>query len=87
MKTFSTSDLVRAVGDVTHAASSEPVLITHHAKPRYVLMSVAAFEKLGATAIDPRQAYGVGEAPAALAEPLLDAVDGLIAKLETSVGD
>ena len=49
MKTYSTSDLVRAIGDVTHAAVTEPVVITHHAKPRYVLMSIAAYERLAKT--------------------------------------
>jgi len=65
MKSYSTSDLVRAVGDVTHAAVTEPVVITHHAKPRYVLMSIAAYERLAQAPADPRRAWRAGEAPPA----------------------
>ena len=86
MKTYSTSDLVRAIGDVTHAAVTEPVVITHHAKPRYVLMSIAAYERLAKTESDPRRAYRAGEAPAELADRLLAAIDGTMAELEPGDG-
>ena len=46
MRTFSTVELTQQVGTVTYAASKEPVAITHHRKPRYVLMSMEDFEKL-----------------------------------------
>jgi prevent-host-death family protein len=86
MKTYSTSDLVRAIGDVTHAAVTEPVVITHHAKPRYVLMSIAAYERLARNEADPRRAYRAGEAPAELAERLLTAIDRTIAGPEPGDG-
>ena len=82
MKSYSTSDLVRAVGDVTHAAVTEPVVITHHAKPRYVLMSIAAYERLAKALGDPRRAWRAGEAPPELADRLLAAVDETMAGLE-----
>jgi prevent-host-death family protein len=75
IKHSSTSDLVRAIGDVTHAAVTEPVVITHHAKPRYVLMSIEQYDRLAKRAADPRRAYGAGEAPPELAEALLSAID------------
>ena len=87
MKTYSTSDLVRAVGDVTHAAAAEPVIITHHAKPRYVLMSIGTFEHLTRTTSDPRRAWRSGEAPADLLRPLVAAVDNSLAGLEPADGD
>jgi prevent-host-death family protein len=66
MKSFSTGDLSRKIGDVTHAASQAPVTITQHNKPRYVMMSVEAFRRL-----DPRRAYGVDEVPDEIAEWLV----------------
>ncbi|MBA3812362.1 MAG: type II toxin-antitoxin system Phd/YefM family antitoxin [Caulobacteraceae bacterium] len=86
MKTYSTSDLVRAIGDVTHAAVTEPVVITHHAKPRYVLMSIAAYERLAKNDPDPRRVYRAGEAPAELADRLLAAIDQTMAGLEPDDG-
>jgi prevent-host-death family protein len=86
MKTYSTSDLVRAIGDVTHAAVAEPVVITHHAKPRYVLMSIAAYERLAKGEPNPRRVYRGGEAPAALTDQLLTAIDATMAELEPGDG-
>jgi hypothetical protein len=39
MRTYTTADLNKKVGDITDARR-EPVLLTHHRKPRFVLMSV-----------------------------------------------
>ena len=69
MRVFSTVELTQQVGVVTHAASREPVTITHHRKPRFVLMSVEDFEKLREGG-RPRRAFGAGEAPPELAEML-----------------
>lgn len=87
MKTYSTSDLVRAIGDVTHAAVAEPVVITHHAKPRYVLMSIEEYERLAKASPDPRRAYRAGETPRELADALLVEVDRKIAELDAHDGD
>ena len=64
---------------MTHAASREPVTITHHRKPRFVLMSVEDFEKMREGG-RPRRAYGIGETPPELA-------DMLALELERRVGD
>ena len=66
MKSFSTGDLSRKIGDVTHAASQAPVTITQHNKPRYVMMSVETFQRL-----NPRRVYGVDEVPDEIAEWLV----------------
>jgi prevent-host-death family protein len=70
MKTFSTAELSRKIGDVTHAASSAPVSITQHNKPRFVLMSAEVFERL-----NPQRAYLVEETPDEIAEWLIPALE------------
>jgi prevent-host-death family protein len=86
MKTYSTSDLVRAIGDVTHAAVTEPVVITHHAKPRYVLMSIEEYGRLAKMSVDPRQVYRTEETPPELARVLVAAIDEAIAEIDSSDG-
>ena len=55
MRSFTTADLNKQVGAVTDAARRGPVVVTHHRKPRYVLMSVEAYEQLtGLPPGDPR---------------------------------
>ena len=46
MRTFTTADLNKQVGTVTDAGRHGPVVITHHHKPRYVLMSVERYKQL-----------------------------------------
>lgn len=48
MREFSTVELTQQIGTVTHIASKEPVTITQHRKPRFVLMSVEDYERLRA---------------------------------------
>jgi prevent-host-death family protein len=73
-RTFSTADLSRKIGDVTHAASEAPVTITHHSKPRYVMMSVEVFEKL-----NPQRAYLTHQTPEDVAQWLVPALENLAA--------
>lgn len=73
-RSFSTAELSRKIGDVTHAASEAPVTITHHNKPRYVIMSVEAFEHL-----NPQRAYRVDETPDEIAEWLIPALEKIAA--------
>lgn len=74
LRTFSTVELTQQIGSVTHAASKEPVTITHHRKPRFVLMSMEDFEKMRESG-RPRRAYGVGETPPELADMLVSALE------------
>lgn len=69
MRKFSTVELTQQIGTVTHAASREPVAITHHRKPRFVLMSIEDYERLQAQQ-RPRRVYGIGETPPELANML-----------------
>jgi prevent-host-death family protein len=48
MRKFSTVELTQQIGTVTHVASREPVTITQHRKPRFVLMSIEDYERLRA---------------------------------------
>jgi prevent-host-death family protein len=70
---FSTGDLSRHIGDVTHAASEAPVTITHHSKPRYILMSVEDFERM-----NPQRSYSVQDMPGDLAEAMIAAIDDFL---------
>ncbi len=62
MRTFPSSDFKQAFGDVLNAASREPVTITRHNKPRYVLMSVEDYERR--VRKDERQAIATSDMPA-----------------------
>ncbi|UXS05493.1 type II toxin-antitoxin system prevent-host-death family antitoxin [Agrobacterium tumefaciens] len=46
MRRFTMSDLNKQVGDATDAASREPIVLTKHRKPRFVLMSYEHYERL-----------------------------------------
>jgi prevent-host-death family protein len=62
MRSFTTHDLNKQVGDVTDAAAKAPIVITRHRKPRFVMMSYEHYQRL-AEATDPRRSYGPGETP------------------------
>ena len=63
MRQFTTGDLYKQVGDVTDAASREPVVLTKHRKPRFVLMSYDHYERLR-TGGDPRTVHRASDMPA-----------------------
>lgn len=46
MKTFSALELQRNVGQVQEQALKEPVGITHHGRPRIVMMSMDEYRRL-----------------------------------------
>ena len=62
MRSFPSTNLKQALGDVLDAASHEPVTITKHKKPRFVLMSIRDYEQRFKK--DGRQAFAVEEMPA-----------------------
>src|SRR5271166_5037431 len=76
MRTFTTNDLNKQVGEVTDAATKAPVLITRHRKPRFVMMSYERYQRIRQM-IDPRQVYGAGETPDDVADLFSDKLDGL----------
>lgn len=61
VKTYPSSELKQNLGDVLSTASREPVAITKHRKPRYVLMSLEAYEARFAK--DPRRSFALEEMP------------------------
>lgn len=63
MREFSTGDLNKQVGDVTDAATREPILLTRHKKPRFVLMSFEHYERMLSGA-NMRQAWRTTDMPA-----------------------
>lgn len=67
---FSTADLARKTGDVLHAATQGPVVITKNGKRRFVLMTAEVFEK-----INPQKSYSVGDMPEDVTDWLLPALD------------
>lgn len=46
MHVFTSQELQRNVGQVQEAALSEPVVVTHHGRPRLVVMSMAEYDRL-----------------------------------------
>jgi PHD/YefM family antitoxin component YafN of YafNO toxin-antitoxin module len=62
MRSFTTHDLNKQVGEVTDAAATAPVMITRHREPRFVMMSYEQDQRIKETT-DPRRAYGAGETP------------------------
>lgn len=71
MKQFSSVDLVSKVDVVKSAAAREPVAITEHRKPKFVLMAYEDFERLRALH-DPNRAYRLEETPDFILDLLKD---------------
>ena len=61
MKTFPATDLKQNTGDVLDAANREPIAITRHSKPRYVLMSIDAYNARFPN--DPQRAIAIEDMP------------------------
>ncbi|AZO28588.1 MULTISPECIES: type II toxin-antitoxin system prevent-host-death family antitoxin [Mesorhizobium] len=76
MRQFTTGDLNKQVGDVTDAAAREPVVLTKHRKPRFVLMSYEHYERMRAGG-DPRRVYRVSEMPEEHRDLFLAEIDRL----------
>ncbi|MFT3690931.1 type II toxin-antitoxin system Phd/YefM family antitoxin [Paenirhodobacter sp.] len=75
MRSFPSSELKRTLGDVLDAASQEPVAITKHKTPRYVLMSIHAYESRFPN--DKRQSFAVKDMPGEHLAKLETALAGL----------
>mgnify|MGYP003580495273 FL=1 len=76
MRHFTTGDLNKQVGDVTDAAAREPVVLTKHRKPRFVLMSYEHYESMRAGG-DPRQTHRASQMPNEHVELFGAAIDRL----------
>ena len=76
MKSVTSTDLKQSLGDVLATAAREPVTITRHGAPRYVLMSLEEFERRFGSS---RQACSVHDMPEELRQSLIEALDRQIA--------
>ena len=74
MKTFAFSDLNRQSGEVLDAALAAPVTLEKRGKPRLVMMSIEAYERL---ARFPR-AYTLEDAPDAVHGELMAGMQDLL---------
>jgi len=63
MKQFSSLDLQQKTGEVQRSAYVEPVVITNHGKPRFVIVTVEEFSRLKASANEPVPAEVTGRKP------------------------
>jgi hypothetical protein len=77
MKHFSSVELLRDIKTVTMAADRQPVAITQHRKPRYVLMTYDEYQAMTNARANPRRVFGPGETPPELAELILPVLDKL----------
>lgn len=76
MKQFATGDLNKQIGDITDAASREPVMLTRRKKPRFVLMSYEHYERMRAGG-NPGRAHLISEMPDEHAALFGEALDRL----------
>lgn len=76
MKQFTTGDLNKQIGEITDAASREPVMLTRHKKPCFVLMSYDHYERMR-TVGDPHRAHRISDIPAEHAELFDEALNRL----------
>ena len=74
MREFTTVDLNKQVGEVTDAAGKEPVVITRHRRPKFVLMSFEHYERM-TKGDDPRQSFPLDTMPSDIREGLLALAD------------
>lgn len=79
MKSVTSTDLKQSLGDVLATAAREPVTITRHGAPRYVLMSMENYERRERK--DSRKAYRVEDTPDDLADLLISALERQLGKL------
>jgi PHD/YefM family antitoxin component YafN of YafNO toxin-antitoxin module len=86
MRQFSTADLVKHIGDVTHAAAQEPVAITQHRKARFVMMTMENYEAMRRDN-DPRRAFGSGDLPEDESAAVVAEIERSIADLESRGGE
>jgi prevent-host-death family protein len=78
MRSFTSVELVSSVDTVKTAAAREPVAITEHRKPKFVLMSYDDYERIKGTS-DPNRAYLLEETP----DAILDILKGEFKALDT----
>ncbi len=74
MKHFAASDLKQSLGEVLDAAAREPVIITKHSRPRFVVMSIEDYEARFPS--DPRTSHATAAMPNDHLAMIAQAFDG-----------
>lgn len=85
MRQFSTVELVQKLGIVTEAAMREPVAITHHRRPKFVLMAMEDYQKM-TKPHDPREAFLAEDMPDDKRQMLIEALERTLSDLESRDG-
>lgn len=75
MQAFPAATLTRDPIALKEAARKNPVTITEHKRPRFVLMSYDAYLSLSQKAADPRRSFRTAELPKDLKALALEALD------------
>jgi prevent-host-death family protein len=75
---FTMSDLVHRTGTVADAADRQPVMITRHGRPRYVLVRAEDFARLNDRSRDPRRVILTEQTPDDLLEIFADDMAGAV---------
>jgi len=75
VRRYSLTDLNNRSGEVVEAAYSGPVEITRHGKPKFVILTADDYARL--LRKDPRQVFGQGETPEAIAGLFAERIDAL----------
>jgi prevent-host-death family protein len=70
-RTFSATELANKSGDVMLAAERAPVAVLKHGTPRYVVLTVDAYEMLVKARGDSRRSYRVKDMPPEMADAIL----------------
>ncbi|MEQ9587306.1 MAG: type II toxin-antitoxin system Phd/YefM family antitoxin [Parvibaculaceae bacterium] len=78
MKTFTTADLNKHVGEVTDAAAKGPVVLTRHNRPKFVMLSFEDYERITARLKDSRKAFRTADTPEPYRSELLKALEEVI---------
>lgn len=55
MKTYRATELKQSIGEVLIAAAQAPIYISKHQVPRYVLMTVEAYQTINAELVESRK--------------------------------
>jgi prevent-host-death family protein len=76
---FPVSDLARKANDVQHVANTQPVVLTHHGKERYVLLAVEEFKRLKRPKTSTRKAYKTSALPKGIKRELIKGIDAYLA--------
>ena len=77
MRSFSATDLGNKTGDVLATASQEPIAISKHGKPRFVILTSETFNKLKRGS-DPRVAGRTADIPPEIGSAIIASIEEMM---------